>query len=84
VRHTRYFNRSESGRHYQEVAIFRNKVKDPLAQFYRNATRYADKTPSHVTQHELSVLRQGYLPRLKYYDNVEKRPSHQQNHNDSR
>jgi len=34
---------------------------------------YADKTPAHVIKQELSLSRQGELPLLKYYDEIERK-----------
>jgi len=74
-----------SSRQYQAVAILKNKVRVPAAavlssfntvlNFHAILARldftYADKTPTHVIQQELSLSRQGDLPLLKYYDEVE-------------
>lgn len=75
-----------SSRHYQAIAIIRNKIRGPadavLASFNtvlnfkaiiaRLDFTYADKTPVHVIQQNLSILRQGDLPLLKYYEDVER------------
>lgn len=76
-----------SSRHYQAVAIIRNKVRGSadavLASFNtvlnfkaiiaRLDFTYADKTPVHVIQQQLSTLQQGNLPLLQYFDEVEKK-----------
>jgi len=68
-----------SSRHYQAVAILRNKVRGPAAAVLASFITvlnfdailahldftYADKTPTHVIQQELSLSRQGDLPLLK-------------------
>lgn len=75
-----------SSRHYQAVAIIRNKVRGAADQSLTNfgtafnfkaiITRldrtYADKSPIPLLEQELSALRQGNLSILQYYDEVEK------------
>lgn len=75
-----------TSRHYQAVAIIINKVRGPadavLASFNtvlnfkaiiaRLDFTYADKTPVHVIQQQLSTHQQGNLPLLQYFDEVEK------------
>lgn len=76
-----------SSRHYQAVGILKNKVRGPAAaalssfntvfNFHAILARldftYADKTPIHVIKQELSLSRQGELPLLKYYDEIERK-----------
>ncbi len=76
-----------SSKHYQAVSIIRNKVRgtanSALSSFStvlnfdaiiaRLDFTYADKTPLRVIQQELATLRQGYMPLLKYYDEIEKK-----------
>lgn len=76
-----------SSRHYQAVAILRNKIRGTasatLASFNtvlnfkailaRLDFTYADKTPIRVVQQEMDTLRQGDMTLLQYYDEVEKR-----------
>lgn len=76
-----------SSRHYQAVGILKNKVRGPAAavlasfntplNFHAILARldftYADKTPTHVIKQELSLSRQGELPLLKYYDEIERK-----------
>jgi len=74
-------------RHYQAVGILGNKIRGPAAavlasfntvfNFHAILTRLdftsADKTPTHVIKQELSLSRQGDLPLLKYYDEIERK-----------
>lgn len=74
-----------SSRHYQAVAIIRNKVRgsadailasfNTVLNFHAIIARldftYSDKTPVHVIQQDLSTLRQGDQPLLKNYDEIE-------------
>lgn len=76
-----------SSKHYQCVAIIRNKVKGladgtltgygtPLnfrAIIARLDFAYSDKRPVHLIEQELSTLRQGNMSVVEYYDEVEKR-----------
>lgn len=76
-----------SSRHYQAVAIIRNKIKGPadmilssfntLLNFKAIIARldftYSDKRPIYLIEQELSTLRQGNLTLLEYYDEVEKK-----------
>lgn len=76
-----------SSRHYQAVAIIRNKVRgsadailasfNTVLNFHAIIARldftYSDKTPVHVIQQDLSTLRQGDQPLLKYYDEIERK-----------
>lgn len=88
--HTAYkiFEQYEgSSKHYQCVAIIRNKVKGladgtltgyntPLnfrAIIARLDFAYSDKRPVHLIEQELSTLRQGNWSVTEYYDEVEKR-----------
>jgi len=79
-----------TSRHYQAVAIIRNKVRGPadavLASFNivlnfkaiiaRLDFTYANKTPVHIIQQQLSTLQQGNLPLLQCFDEVKKKNSH--------
>lgn len=76
-----------SSKHYQAVAIIRNKVKGPadmvLSSFNtvlnfraiisRLDFTYCDKRPIYLIEQELSTLRQGSMTLLQYYDEVEKK-----------
>lgn len=76
-----------SSRHYQAVIIIRSKIRGPadavLASFAtvlnveaiinRLVFTYSDKRPVHVIEQELGTLRQGNMPLLQYYDEVEKK-----------
>jgi len=71
-----------SSRHYQAVGILKNTVRGAaaavLASFNtvfkaRLDFTYADTTSAHVIKHELSLSRQGELPLLKYYDEIEQK-----------
>lgn len=88
--HTAYqlfANFNGSSKHYQAVAIIRNKIKGladgtltsfstPL-NFHAIIARldfcYADKRPIHLIEQEMSTLRQGKLSVAEYYDEVEKK-----------
>lgn len=88
--HTAYkiFEKYEgSSRHYQAVAIIRNKVKGTadmtLASFNtalnfkaiidRLDFTYSDKRPAYLIEQELSTLRQGSMTPSQFYDEVEKK-----------
>jgi len=74
-----------SSRHYQAVGILKNKVRGAAAaalasfntvfNFHAILARldftYADKASAHVIKQELSLSRQGELPLLKYYDEID-------------
>lgn len=76
-----------SSKHYQCVAIIRNKVKglaDGTLTGYGTALNfraiiarldfaYSDKRPVHLIEQELSTLRQGNWSVVEFYDEVEKR-----------
>jgi len=79
----------KSSKHYQALAIKRNKIKDPAdtvlssyntplnfkAIIDRLDFTYADKRPIHLIEQELSTLRQGNLTLIEYYDEVERKLS---------
>lgn len=82
------FESSEgSSKHYQAVAIIRNKIKGPadmvLSSFNtvlnfkaiiaRLDFTYSDKRPIYLIEQELSILRQGNMTLLQFYDEVEKK-----------
>lgn len=90
--HTAYkiFERYDgSSKHYQAIAIIRNKIKGPadavLASFNtvlnfsaiiaRLDFTYADKRPLYLIEQELSTLRQGDQTVVQFYDEVEKKLS---------
>lgn len=90
--HTAYkvFERYDgSSKHYQAVAIIRNKIKGPadavLASFNtvlnfsaiiaRLDFTYADKRPIYLIEQELSTLRQGAQSVVQFYDEVERKLS---------
>jgi len=76
-----------SSRHYQAVAIIRNKIRGNAdavlpsfntvlnfeAILARLSFTYADKIPVRVIQQELDTMRQGELSLKKYYDEIEKK-----------
>lgn len=76
-----------SSKHYQAVAIIRNKIKGPadavLSSFNtvlnfsaiiaRLDSSYADKRPIHLIEQELSTLRQGSYSVTDFYDLVEQK-----------
>lgn len=76
-----------SSQHYQAVAIIRNKIKGPadtvLSSFNtvlnfkaiiaRLDFTYSDKRPIYLIEQELSILRQGNMSLLEFYDEVEKK-----------
>jgi len=76
-----------SNRHYKAVGILKNKIRGSAAavlvsfntvfNFHAILARldftYADKTPTHVIKQELSLSRQGDLPLLKHYDEIERK-----------
>ncbi|KAH8394466.1 hypothetical protein KR222_010964, partial [Zaprionus bogoriensis] len=76
-----------SSKHYQAVAIIRNKIKgaaDATLASYNTVLNfkaiiarldftYADKTPVRVIQQELDLMRQGEMTLLQYYDEIEKK-----------
>lgn len=76
-----------SAKHYQAVAIIRNKIRGAadavLASFNtvlnfkaivaRLDFTYADKRPIYLIEQELSTLRQGNLTVLNFYDEVERK-----------
>lgn len=76
-----------SSKHYQAVAIIRNKIRGPadavlasfntILNFHAIIARldftYADKRPVYIIEQELSTLRQGNLTLSQYYDEVEKK-----------
>lgn len=76
-----------SSKHYQAVAIIRNKIKGTvvmtLASFNtalnfraiidRLDFTYSDKRPVHLIEQELSTLRQGNMTILQFYGEVEKK-----------
>ena len=84
-----YENFSGSSKHYQPVAIIRNKIRGPadavLASFNtvlnfkaiiaRFDFTYADKRRIYLIEQEMSTLRQGQDSVLKFYDNIEKKLS---------
>lgn len=75
-----------SSKHYQAVAIIRNKIKgsadmvlssfNTVLNFKAIIARldftYSDKRPIYLIEQELSTLRQGNMTLLQYYDEVEK------------
>lgn len=88
--HTAYklYERYEgSAKHYQAVALIRNKIRGPadnvLASFNtvlnfkaiiaRLDFTYADKRPIYLIEQELSTLRQGNLTIIQFYDEVERK-----------
>ena len=90
--HTAYkvFEKYEnSSKHYQAVAIIRNKVRGSadavLASFNtvlnfkaiiaRLDFTYSDKRPIYLIEQELSTLRQGSLTVIEFYDAIEKKLS---------
>lgn len=76
-----------SSRHYQAVAIIRNKIKgsaDMTLSSFNTALNfkaiiarldftYSDKRPIYLIEQELSTLRQGNLTLLEFYDEVERK-----------
>lgn len=76
-----------SSKHYQAVAVIRNKLRGPadavLASFNtvlnfhaiiaRLDFTYADKRPIYLIEQELSTLRQGNQSLTSYYDEVERK-----------
>lgn len=76
-----------SSKHYQAVAIIRNKIKgsadmvlssfNTVLNFKAIIARldftYSDKRPIYLIEQELSTLRQGSKTLLEYYDEVEKK-----------
>lgn len=76
-----------SSKHYQAVAIIRNKIKgsadmvlssfNTVLNFKAIIARldftYSDKRPIYLIEQELSTLRQGNMTLLQYYDEVEKK-----------
>lgn len=80
-------NYDGSSKHFQAVAIIRNKIKGPadmvLSSFNtvlnfkaiiaRLDFTYSDKRPIYLIEQELSTLRQGNLTLLQFYDEVEKK-----------
>lgn len=81
-----FANFDGSSKHYQAVAIIRNKIKGPadmvLSSFNtalnfraiiaRLDFTYSDKRPIYLIEQELSILRQGNMTLLQFYDEVEK------------
>lgn len=80
-------HRVGSVKHYEALSIIRNRIKGEasrkltsfstpfnfLAIIARLDHEYGDKRPMHVIEQELSVLRQGNLSVLEYYDEVQKK-----------
>ncbi|KAH8323092.1 hypothetical protein KR074_003218 [Drosophila pseudoananassae] len=80
-------NYVNSSRHFQAVIIIRSKIRGPAdavlssvgtvlnfdAIINRLDFRYSDKRPIHAIEQEMGTLRQGNLPLLQYYDEVEKK-----------
>lgn len=78
-----------SSKHYQALAIIRNKIKGPadavLASFNtvlnfsaiiaRLDFTYADKRPIYLIEQELSTLRQGEQTVIQFYDEIERKLS---------
>ena len=76
-----------SSKHYQALAIIRNKVRGPadavLSSFNtplnfeaiisRLDFNYADKQPLHVVEQQMSTLRQGNSSVIEFYDIVERK-----------
>ena len=76
-----------SSKHYQAVAIIRNKIKgqadmvlssfNTVLNFKAIIARldftYSDKRPIYLIEQELSTLRQGNMTLLEFYDEVEKK-----------
>lgn len=76
-----------SSKHYQAVAIIRNKIRGPadmtLASFNtvlnfkaiisRLDFTYSDKRPIYLIEQELSTLRQGHMTLLQFFDEVERK-----------
>ena len=82
-----YENFNGSSKHFQAVAIIRNKIRGPadavLASFNtvlnfkaiiaRLDFTYSDKRPVYLIEQELSTLRQGNQSVLEFYDAIEKK-----------
>ena len=80
---------SGSSKHYQAIAIIRNKITGPAdavlssyntvvnfeAIIARMDFTYSDKKPVHLIEQELSTLRQGNMTVIDFYDQVEKKLS---------
>lgn len=76
-----------SSKHYQALGIIRNKIKGPAdmvlssydtplnfkAIINRLDFTYADKRPIYLIEQELSILRQGNLTIIQYYEEIEKK-----------
>lgn len=76
-----------SSKHYQAVAIIRNKVvgsADQVLSSFNTVLNfkaimsrldftYADKRPVYLIEQEMSTLRQGRLSIIEFYDEVEKK-----------
>ena len=82
-----YVYHSGSSKHYQAVAIIRNKIRgaadavlasfNTVLNFHAVIARldftYADKRPIYLIEQELSTLRQDNLTVFEFYDQVEQK-----------
>lgn len=76
-----------SPKHYQAVAIIRNKIKGSASRLLASANivlnfkaiidrldlKYTDQRPIYLLELELSVLRQGSMSLMEYYEQVEQK-----------
>jgi len=76
-----------SSKHHQAVLIIRNRIKgaaNPVLSSFNTVLNfdaiisrldftYSDKRPLHLLERELSILRQGSMSIVQFYEEVEKK-----------